>query len=50
MDIDPASFFMDLSAFTKDIKRGPSECLRLLETLSRNLIEEQLNSSFIGIK
>lgn len=50
MEIDPAIFFKDLTTFTKDIKRGPNECLRLLETLNRNLIEEQLNSSFIGIK
>lgn len=50
MEIDPASVFKDLITFTNDLKRGPNESLRLLQTLNRNLIEEQINSSYIGIE
>ncbi|KAJ8958549.1 hypothetical protein NQ314_006388 [Rhamnusium bicolor] len=49
MDIDPQSFFGDLTTYSHDVKGGPYQCYRLLETLNRNLIEEQINSSFIDL-
>ncbi|KAJ8918257.1 hypothetical protein NQ315_014127 [Exocentrus adspersus] len=49
MESDPVRFFQQLKEFTKNLKEGPRQCLRLLETLNRNLIEEQINSSFIDL-
>ncbi|KAG5877905.1 hypothetical protein JTB14_011621 [Gonioctena quinquepunctata] len=49
MDTDPQHFFQDLSRFLKDDIIGPHETHRLLDTLNRNLIGEQVNSSIIDV-
>ncbi|XP_023014378.2 DNA-dependent protein kinase catalytic subunit [Leptinotarsa decemlineata] len=49
MDIDPQYFFKELSSFLNDDVNGPRQTHRLLDTLNRNLIEEQIDSSVIDI-
>ncbi|KAJ8973605.1 hypothetical protein NQ317_010042 [Molorchus minor] len=49
MDVEPQKLFADLTSFSKDEKKGPTECLRLMEILNRFLIEEQVNSSIIDL-
>lgn len=48
MDFEPQNFFKELNEYLKQEYYGSRESLRRLEILNRNLIQEQIDSDFLG--